>query len=60
MSQKITPYWIGNVAHMPMPQRPLYTGPEDAPPYYGSTPMQEPSAKVLPLIPASKEDAPKP
>ena len=56
MSQRITPYWIGNVAHIPMPQKALYTGPDDTATRYGSAPVQEPLAEVLPLIAPTKKD----
>lgn len=58
MSEKIAPYWIGNVAHMPMPQKPLYTGPDATATQYGAAPVQEPLAKVLPLIAPAKKDVP--
>lgn len=60
MTQKITPYWIGNVAHMHMPQKPLYTGPDDTAAQYDSAPVQKPLAEVLPLIAPVKRDVPQP
>lgn len=58
MTEKITPYWIGNVAHVPMPQIPLFTGPDATETQYGSEPVQKPLAEVLPLIAPAKKDVP--
>ena len=58
MTQKITPYWIGNVAHVPMPEKPLFTGPDDTASQYGSTPVQKPLAEVLPMIAPAIKDVP--
>ena len=55
MSQKIMPYWIGNVTHMPILQKPLSTGPDHTANQYGSTPDQKPAAEVLPLTAAQKK-----
>ena len=60
MSQKIPPYWIGNVTHILRPRKPLSTGPNDTANQYGSMPVQKPLAKVLPLIAPTKKDVPQP
>lgn len=55
MSQKITPYWIGSVAHLRLPAKYLSTGPDDRASQYGSIPGQKPVAEVLPLTAAQKK-----
>ncbi len=60
MSQRITPYWIGSVAHLPLRLICLSTVPDNTASHYGSTPVQEPLAKVLPLIIPTKKDVPQP
>jgi hypothetical protein len=60
MSQRITPYWIGSVAHLPLPPKCLSTVPDDTANHYGSMPVQKPLAKVLPLIIPTKKDVPQP
>ena len=58
MSQRVTPYWIGSVAHLPLPAKYLSTGPDDTANQYDATPVQRPLAKVLSLIAAKKKDVP--
>jgi hypothetical protein len=60
MSQRIMPYWVGNVAHLSPPPRYLRTGPNDTANQWGSPREQKPLAKVLPLIAAKKKDVPQP
>jgi hypothetical protein len=60
MTEKIAPYRIDNVTHVPMPQKPLSTGPGNTAARYGAAPFQEPLAEVLPLIAPPKKDASKP
>lgn len=61
MSQRITPYWIGSVAHLPLPPKYLSTGPKNAANQYGSTSDQKRVATVLPLTAAQKKkDVPQP
>ena len=55
MSQKIPPYWIGNVTHILRPRKLLSTGPNDTANQYGSKPDPKPLAEVLPLTAAQKK-----
>ena len=60
MSQKIAPYWVGNVALLHIPHNYFRTGPAGTECEYGATPTVKPLAQFLPLIPAPKKDAAKP
>lgn len=61
MSQKIPPYWIDNVTHIPLPRKHLGTGPDDTANQYGSKPDPKRVAEVLPLTAAQKKrDVPQP
>ena len=60
MSQRITPYWIGSAAHLPLPPQ-LSTGPNDTASQHDSKPIQKSLAKVLPqTAPKKKRDAARP
>jgi hypothetical protein len=58
VSQKVPPYWIGNVTHIRLSRKHPCTGPNDTANQHGSKPVQKPFAKVLPLIVAKKKDVP--
>ncbi len=58
MSQRIAPYWVGNVTTLRIPHNYFRTGPPSAEGEYGALPSEKPLAKVLPLIPTPKKDAP--
>lgn len=61
MSQKMPPYWIGNVTHIRLPRKHPGTGPDETANQYGSTPDPKPVAEVLPLTAAQKKkDVPQP
>lgn len=59
MSQRITPYWVGNVTYLRIPQKFQYVGPDDATHRYGSAmPFAKPLADVIPLISPTEKDVP--
>ena len=61
MSERIAPYWIGNVVQMRRSPKTPSTGPDNAANKYDQAPDQKPVAKVLQLSALRKKrDAPQP
>ena len=61
MSERIAPYWTGNVVQLRLAPKPSSTGPDNTANQFDQAPDQKPVAKVLQLTTSKKKrDAPQP
>ena len=55
MTERIKPYWVGNIARIDFSQKGFQLGPDSVAPAYGQIPPQPPSAKVIPFTSSKKK-----
>ena len=55
MTERVVPYWVGNVARVHFPPRAFRMMPDPALPAYGQNTPQPPSAKVIQLTQPTKK-----
>ena len=55
MTERVVPYWVGNVARVHFPPRAFHMKPDPVVPAYGQSTAQPRSAKVIQLTQSTKK-----